>query len=129
MSIRKSSRCFIETFLAIAAAVLLSSTVSAQEVEMPQGAVTLSPGVTTFSINWGVDLPEPEVYSLRFDRGITENIQLGVSGGYLNDLSTANLHGRLNVLRSHDRVHFVAASPNHSRVWGNRAYSFSRAEK
>ena len=73
---------------------------------MPNGATTLSQGVSTFSLNLGADLPEPLGYSLRFDHGVTDKLQLGVSGGYWGDVGTAALHSRMNLLESSDRRHY-----------------------
>lgn len=94
--------------LALAVALVMSQVAEASEEMMPNGATTLSRGVSAIGFDMGLDAPQPLVLGFRVDHGVTDRLQLGASFSYFVMALTATGHGKFGLLRSEDGLHRMA---------------------
>lgn len=73
-----------------------------------QGAGTLAKGKKAFSLNLGLDLPEPLIYGIRFDFGVAKHYQLGFSGSVLGAVNTFGMNHLVNFYQSKNSRHFLS---------------------
>lgn len=100
-------------------ALLLAAPARATDLATPHGASTLPGGTAAFGIELGVDYPDPLGAGLRFDYGVTDRVQTGVSVSWFLVLLAATGHAKLGLLRSADDAHSVSVegSLGYFRAW------------
>lgn len=76
----------------------------ASSAPLAHGASVLPKGTSAFSLGGGYSFPEPVVYSLRYDRGVLDRLQLGISGGTIGIIGTATIHTKLNLVKTKDEA-------------------------
>lgn len=77
-----------------------------ENTKLVSGARTLSKGKSAFSLDFGLDLPEPVLYGLRWDRGISDRYQFGIAGSFLGIGMTFALNNTLRLSESRDAKRF-----------------------
>lgn len=104
---------------ALLVALLLAAPARAADLATPHGASTLPGRTAAFGMDFGLDYPDPLGAALRFDYGVTDRFQVGVSASSLLLLATVTGHTKLGVLRSADDAHSVSVegSLGYLRSW------------
>lgn len=74
-----------------------TSSFANDNTKLVSGARTLSKGKSAFSLDFGFDLPEPVLYGLRWDRGISDQYQLGIAGSFLGTAISFALNNTLSL--------------------------------
>lgn len=85
-----------------------SAFAAAGDRKMVNGAGTLQDDTWAFSLDLGGAYPEPVIYGVRFDRGIGERFQLGVTGTSLIVLNTLAINALFNVLKTDNDSDFFS---------------------
>lgn len=92
----------------ITALLLLYCPVFASDQKLVNGAGTLNSTTTAFSLNLGLDVPEPLLYGVRFDFGIGDRVQLGLSGAFFFVFNTLGLNTMVNVFKTQNDSDFIS---------------------
>lgn len=91
----------------------------AAEARLVHGAGTLPQRSWAVSLNTGLDYGELLIYTVKGDYGVTDRLQVGLSGGYFLVTGSASLPVTYNVLRSADESHFLSVQTAPGYVWFN----------
>jgi hypothetical protein len=90
-------RCFLFLFITF---FLISGHAFASDQKLVHGAGTLPHLNSAFTLSAGFEMPTPMIYSLRYDIGLGNRVQLGISGSVLLFMNAVEIHSMFNVLKS-----------------------------
>lgn len=89
----------------------------ATEAKLVHGAGTLPQRSWAISLNTGVDYGELIGYTVQGDYGVTDRLQVGLSGGYFFVMGTAGIPVTFNVFRSADDTHHLSVHAAPGYLW------------
>jgi hypothetical protein len=105
---------------------LISGQAFASDRKLVHGAGTLPHLTSAFTLSAGFEMPTPIIYALRYDIGLGNRVQLGVSSSVLFLINTVEVHSMFNVLKSASDRDFVSLYLNPSFADLNNPFSMSR---
>lgn len=88
--------------------IMTLSTALASEQKLVNGAGTLKHKTVAFSFDLGLDLPEPFLYGLRFDFGVSNRVQLGAAITVLGFVNTFGINSMFNILKTDKDSDFLS---------------------
>ena len=98
---KKSTRCLLFSFILL----FMGNTGFAGQNSLVNGVRVLDKNDVAVSFNLGLELPAPLLYSLRFDYEISDKVQIGLEGIYVDQLYSVALPIKYNFFRSEDATH------------------------
>lgn len=72
------------------------------------GAAPLSKGKSSVGFSLGADLPEPLIYGVRYDFGISDRVQLGLGGSTFIIANTFGIYTLFNFLKNPSETDFLS---------------------
>ena len=83
----------------VLACCLLGRQAFASDQKLAHGAGTLPHLTSAFTLSLGLEMPMPLYYALRYDIGLGNRVQLGVSGSRFWGITAVEIHSMFNVLK------------------------------
>lgn len=83
----------------VLACCLLGRQAFASDQKLTHGAGTLPHLTSAFTLSVGGEMPTPLVYALRYDIGLGNRVQLGLSGSWFLGITAVEIHSMFNVLK------------------------------
>ncbi len=87
---------------------LLGRQAFASDQKLVHGAGTLPHLTSAFTLSLGFEMPTPLYYALRYDIGLGNRVQLGLSGSRILGITAVEIHSTFNVLKSADDRDFLS---------------------
>ncbi len=93
----------------VLACCLLGRQAFASDQKLVHGAGTLPHLTSAFTLSLGAEIPTPLYYALRYDIGLGNRVQLGLSGSMIPiGITAVQIHSTFNVLKSADDRDFLS---------------------
>lgn len=85
--------------------------------EFIHGAGTMTAGTKAFTLELGADFTTPALANIRFDFGVGDRVQLGVSGMYWGIAANAGIHTTFNLMTSATQKHLLSFQFNPQYIY------------
>jgi len=86
----------------------------ASDQNLVHGAGTLPNLTSAITLSMGFEFPTPCIYAVRYDIGLGNRVQLGLSASVLGSMNAVEIHSMFNILKSANDSDFLSLYVNPS---------------